>query len=163
MLQSVVILRRVTRRFQAVVLAVALGCGGGNGGSESGEEGSSGGEGGYARADLDAAIQASGASVRTLGQVHQPFFSVPGARLAVEGGDVAGMQELQVYEYPTESEARGESDLITSEGGSATAQITWIADPHFFRRGRLTVIYVGSDAATLALLQRELGAQFAGR
>lgn len=148
-----------------VVAASGLiwGCGGGSA-SASGGEGSSGGDdGAYARAQLDAAIQASGASMRTLGQVHQPFFSVPGARIALEGGPIAGMQELQVFEYPAEADARAESDLITPEGGSATSQVTWIGDPHFFRRGRLTVIFVGSDAATLALLERELGRQFAGR
>ena len=53
--------------------------------------------------------------------------------------------------------------MITPEGSPANAQVTWLGDPHFFRRGRLTVIYVGSDPATLSMLERELGAQFAGR
>ena len=38
-----------------------------------------------------AAIQGAGVTVRVMGQVHQPFLSVPGTRIALEGGTIAGM------------------------------------------------------------------------
>ena len=42
-------------------------------------------------------------------------------------------------------------------------RISWIAPPHFFRKERVIVLYLGTDAKVLAVLTELLGAQFAGR
>jgi hypothetical protein len=41
--------------------------------------------------------------------------------------------------------------------------VDWVAPPHFFLKGRVLVLYVGSDPAVLAALRAVLGAQVAGR
>lgn len=35
--------------------------------------------------------------------------------------------------------------------------------PHFYKAGRIIVLYVGSDETVLGLLEEILGSQFAGR
>jgi hypothetical protein len=40
--------------------------------------------------------------------------------------------------------------------------ITWIEPPHFFRKERVLVLYIGSDATVLKALHDVLGPQFAG-
>jgi hypothetical protein len=37
-----------------------------------------------------------------------------------------------------------------------------MAPPHFFRSGKLIVLYVGANESILKVLQASLGAQFAG-
>ena len=41
--------------------------------------------------------------------------------------------------------------------------ISWMAQPHFYRRGNTLAIFVGSGQGTLETLQRVLGAPFAER
>ena len=41
--------------------------------------------------------------------------------------------------------------------------VTWVAPPHFYRQGRVIVLYVGSNPNILSLLTAVLGPQFAGR
>jgi hypothetical protein len=41
--------------------------------------------------------------------------------------------------------------------------VSWMATPHFFKKGRILVLYVGDNTETLGLLESVLGAQFAGR
>ena len=40
--------------------------------------------------------------------------------------------------------------------------ITWIDTPHFYKAGKIIVLYIGSDATVLDLLKGALGPQFAG-
>ena len=40
--------------------------------------------------------------------------------------------------------------------------VDWVAPPHFFLKGRVVVIYVGSDTGIVSLLTNVLGSQFAG-
>ena len=104
-----------------------------------------------------AALETSGAEVEEGGTVSQPFLSVSGRILIVNGVD------LQVFEYESEAAAEADAELISPDGSStATTMITWIDTPHFFRAGALIVLYVGDDTATLDLLQSLLGPQFAG-
>ena len=41
--------------------------------------------------------------------------------------------------------------------------VDWIAPPHFYHTGRVIVLYVGSNADLIRLLEATLGPQFAGR
>ena len=59
--------------------------------------------------------------------------------------------------------AEQDASQIEPDGSLKTMMITWIAPPHFFRKDRLIVIYLGADPAVLMILTDALGPQFAGR
>jgi hypothetical protein len=92
------------------------------------------------------------------GMVEQPFFTVPSHVYRVEEGD------LQLYQFATDAEA-AEAASQVSPGGNpiGTTMVTWMDAPHFFRKGRLLVNYIGPSERVLTELQRILGPQFAGR
>lgn len=101
--------------------------------------------GGYV--ELIDALRGTGAAVAPVQEVVQPFFAVPGQVIAVNGA------EIQVFEYPDEAARQVDSDVISPDGYSiGTSSVGWIDQPHFWIKGRLIVLYVGSDQPTLALL-----------
>jgi hypothetical protein len=103
-------------------------------------------------------LRAAGANVEPTGPVTQPFFTPEGHILKVNGADV------QVFEYENEEAMESEASQIAPDGGStSTTMITWMDAPHFYKLGRIIVLYVGSDTAMLDLLEQVLGPQFAGR
>ena len=109
-------------------------------------------------AQLLAALRGRGLPAQSAGQVSQPFFAVPGRLIAVES------DQVQVFEYADERSAATDAARVSPDGGSVGGtQILWIAPPHFYRRGRLLVLYVGSRADIRAVLEQVLGPQFAGR
>ncbi len=90
-------------------------------------------------------------------RVKQPFFSVPARILNIDGVGV------QVFQYSLLSAASKEAAVVNSDGMTIGAsKPSWMAPPHFFRSGRLIVLYVGNDQSILILLQGALGNQFAG-
>lgn len=104
------------------------------------------------------ALRAAGAEVEIGDAVEQPFFSVKGQIVKVNGADV------QVFEYESAEAMEADAGQVASDGGSiGTSMVTWVEAPHFFKTGRLLVLYVGEDAATIKLLEGALGVQFAGR
>ncbi len=108
--------------------------------------------------DLVEALQAEGAQVEMGEAIQQPFLSVPGQIVQVNGADV------QVFEYASAEDMGVEASQVTEDGSPiGTSTITWIAPPHFYRSGRLLVLYVGEDTAVIELLESVLGPQFAGR
>ena len=110
------------------------------------------------QARLIAALQAAGATVEMGEPISQPFFSVEGNIVKVNGADV------QVFEYESTEEMELESSQIAPDGSSnATTMITWVDTPHFYKTGRIIVLYIGSDETILNLLEQVLGPQFAGR
>ena len=102
-------------------------------------------------------LQEAGATVEPAGEVEQPFFSVTGEIIRVNGANV------QVFEYASEAEAAKDAAKV-SPGGSpiGTTMVTWVSIPHFYRTGRLIVLYVGDEASVVTLLEDALGPQFAG-
>jgi len=101
---------------------------------------------------LVAALEESGASVETVGDIEQVFFSVPGRSLRVDGADV------QVFEYVDEAARQADSDLISTDGSTiGTSMVTWIDQPNFWAEGRLIVLYVGREAAVFERLSGVLG------
>ncbi len=40
--------------------------------------------------------------------------------------------------------------------------VSWVATPHYYRRGRLQVIYIGEEDTVRTALRAVLGAAFAG-
>lgn len=106
---------------------------------------------------LLAILQGAGLDAKVVGDVSQPFFTVAGKSLQLNG------EELQVYEYPAPEAAEAEAALVASDGSSVgTTMLNWISTPHFFRSGNWIVVYIGENPAVLQGLQSLLGAQFAG-
>ena len=107
---------------------------------------------------LVARLRTAGATVIPGDPIEQPFLSVPGRFLKVNGTDV------QVFEYATTDVVEGDASRVAPDGCAVgnTVHINWIAPPHFYKQGRLIVIYIGSDTDILSLLSSALGPQFAG-
>lgn len=104
------------------------------------------------------ALRAAGAEVELGETVEQVFFSVTGQILKVNGADV------QVFEYESPEAMEEDAAQVAPDGGSiGTSMVTWVATPHFYKAGRVLVLYVGDDAPILDLLKGVLGEQFAGR
>lgn len=103
-------------------------------------------------------LRSQGARVKLTGErVEQPFFSVPARILNINGVGV------QVFQYSSVSAAHKEALLVSSDGMTVgTSKPSWMAPPHFFRNGRLIVLYLGTDPTILKTLHGALGKQFAG-
>ena len=117
-------------------------------------------------------LRGKGLTVERIAEASQPFLRTFGARLRLSGGVLAQPTELQAYTYDdpalaVEDAARVQPDTSARwtepDGNVRTISFAWAAPPHFFRRERMLVLYVGTDPAALALLTDLLGAQFAGR
>lgn len=103
------------------------------------------------------ALRAEGATVEPTGSIDQPFFSVQGQTITVNG------EGVQVFEFESEAAAESAVDLVSPDGSSVGANmITWIDTPHFYHKGKLIVLYVGSNDSVTANLEHTLGAQIAG-
>jgi len=102
------------------------------------------------------ALRRAGATVTIGDQIEQPFLSVTGTQVAVNGADV------QLFEYPDEAAAQTDAaKLADTLAGRGTTMLNWVASPHAYRAGRVLALYVGDDPAILKLLQQVLGAPFA--
>jgi len=109
-------------------------------------------------ASLMAALQSAGANVETGEPITQVFFSLEGSIIKVNGADV------QVFEYESAEAMENEASQVAPDGGSiGTSMVTWVDTPHFYKAGRIIVLYIGSDEAVLGLLEKVIGPQFAGR
>ena len=103
-------------------------------------------------------LRSSGLKVESAGEIEQPFFT-PKARVI----RIGTTGEAQVYEYHSEKAAEADAAKVNSDGSIGGSMPHWIAPPHFFRRGTLLVLYLGSDENTLASLRSFLGNEFAQR
>ena len=104
------------------------------------------------------ALRAAGAIVEPSEPITQAFFTPEGNILKVNGADV------QIFEYENEEAMEAEASQVAPDGGSiGTTMVTWMDTPHFYKAGRIIVLYVGSDETALSLLEQVLGSQFAGR
>ena len=102
-------------------------------------------------------LRAAGATVEPTGTVDQPFFSVEGRLITVDGEDV------QVFEYEDAASVEDAAGDVSADGSSVgTSMVGWVAPPHFYKKARLLVLYVGDDAVVMQLLEDVLGEQFAG-
>lgn len=103
-------------------------------------------------------LRAHGATVAlTKEKVRQPFFSMAGRIINING------EPVQAFEYATSSAADAEARRVSADGNTiGTTKPTWMASPHFFKSGKLVVLYVGGNQSIVDLLRTVLGAQFAG-
>jgi hypothetical protein len=98
------------------------------------------------------ALRAAGHSAEIGGLVDQPFFSVQGQVVLVNGA------EVQVFEYPDAAAAAAEAAQIAPDGSSVgTSMMSWVATPHFYALDRFIVLYVGDDQAAVDALNQVLG------
>ena len=103
-------------------------------------------------------LRASGAGATAVGEVDQPFFSITGVMIKVHGEDV------QVFQYANAAAADAEAAPISRDGMAVgTRKIFWVGPPHFFKQGKLLVLYVGNDDKVLKALEAVLGRQLAGQ
>lgn len=110
------------------------------------------------QASLVENLRAAGANVELGDPVEQAFFTVTGQIIKVNGADV------QVFEYESAQAMEADAAQVSADGGSiGMSMVAWVEAPHFFKAGRVLVLYVGEDAAVLDLLKGALGGQFAGR
>ncbi|MGE5251393.1 MAG: hypothetical protein ACM3QS_14410 [Bacteroidota bacterium] len=109
-------------------------------------------------ASLMEALKAAGKTVELHDPIRQPFFTPEGRLVGL------GNTDLQVFEYPSAAEMEKEAAQVAPDGGSVgSSMINWVEPPHFFKTGRIIILYLGSDPAVLEALQKVLGPQFAGR
>jgi hypothetical protein len=103
-------------------------------------------------------------TVDVSGTIAQPFLHPDsGTTVQLSGGTLAAPADLQLFEYGSSAAAGADAHQIRADGsGTATTTVDWVAPPHFFLKGRVLVIYVGKDPATINLLTSVLGTQFAG-
>lgn len=87
-----------------------------------------------------------------------------GRLLRIEG------ELVTVFEHPDAVSAKADAVQISPDGSKigpgdsgTTTSVDWIAPPHFYRNGRLFVLYVGRVDAVTEALEAALGPQFAGR
>lgn len=106
-------------------------------------------------ASLQTALGQAGLTVAPAGAVQQPFLSSSGQTLTANG------QSIQAFEYPDAAAAERDAAKIHPDGTIPGTSVMWGAQPHFYRVGRLLVIYVGTDAPALAALDRVVGPAFA--
>jgi hypothetical protein len=115
-------------------------------------------------ASLTAALLACGLAIDSLGSVEQPFLKPgSGTVLRLGGGNLAQPADVQVFEYQSAERAAADAAQIGPDGNPPTMMIDWIAPPHFFRAGRVIVLYIGEDQSVVDLLTALLGSPFAGR
>ncbi len=89
--------------------------------------------------------------------VQDTLFSVPAVPASINGVRVS------VYEYPSTDALANETASISRDGSFVgRAIVDWIDQIHFYRSGRVMVVYAGRDVALQQLLERVLGRQFAG-
>ncbi|OGO59312.1 MAG: hypothetical protein A2029_05020 [Chloroflexi bacterium RBG_19FT_COMBO_47_9] len=122
------------------------------------DKNSSSDEGVKDQAHLVAELRTRGATVEIGETIEQPFFTVSGQSLKINGVDV------QVYEYASTEAMQADTAQVSADGSSVgTSMVTWVSSPHFFKLGQLLVLYVGDDSAIIDVLKSTLGEQFAGR
>ena len=104
------------------------------------------------------ALQTAGMTVESGEPVSQPFFTVPGQILKVNG------QDVQVFVYDTAEAMEAEAAKVSADGSSiGTNMASWMDAPHFYKLGRMLVLYVGQDQKIMDILSNVLGSQFAGQ
>lgn len=108
-------------------------------------------------ASLIGNLRAAGVSVEPDGEVDQPFFSVTGRMIKVRGEDV------QVFQYANTAAADAQAAPVSLDGSAVgTTKLHWIGPPHFYKKGKLLVLYVGDHQDVLKALEAVLGRHFAG-
>ena len=98
---------------------------------------------------LIVALQHAGARAEVVetAAAEDSLFSTPTTHVSVNGG------EVYVFEFASAAE----TEAAVARLPQILAVTLFPVGPHFYRGDRMIVLYVGTDPATLALLERLLG------
>ncbi len=87
-------------------------------------------------------------------RLSQPLFSAPDRPILVNG------EVVHVYPYEQQGQAEAEQVRITENGVEVNGQVVELqGTPHFFRKDRLIVLYLGQNQTVLQALQDVLGTE----
>ena len=108
-------------------------------------------------------LDGAGFLVQVIGDVEEFYFSVIAKALEVNG------ELVRAFEFPDAETAATEAQRISPDGtsvelhtesGLSMTSISWIAPPHFYRNGKLIVLYVGWDTRMTEVMEMAVGPQF---
>jgi hypothetical protein len=111
-------------------------------------------------------LRAAGATVDPAGKASADFLAPEKQLLTVNGEDI------QAFEFASAEEAdaaaggvsRTGTSIVTTmaDGTQMASMVDWAKPSHFYKAGKLIVIYVGCDIDVIDVLRETMGSQFAG-
>lgn len=76
---------------------------------------------------------------------------------------LVGEDVLQIVEYDSKESMERDAAMIRPDGSNLPyALVDWVSYPHFFKKDKLIVYYVGTNETMIAFLTEVFGEQFAG-
>lgn len=107
--------------------------------------------------NLVSSLRAVGRTVAPTGKRALTLLNGKGQVITLNGN------EVQIFEYADISTANTQASQISADGASISERmISWSSTPHFYKKDKLIVLYVGKDPLTINTLRELLGSQFAG-
>jgi len=111
-------------------------------------------------------LRAAGATVDPAGTGSADFFAPQGQLFTVNG------ERVETFEFASAEEADAAAAGVSASGTSIVtimpdgtqmaSMVDWVTPPHFYKAGKLIVLYVACDVDVINLLQETMGPQFAG-
>ena len=110
-------------------------------------------------------LQAQDTITVPVGTTSPPFMEVQGHIVKIQG------EQVEIYEYATVSDVDKKASTISPDGstfttksptGTSASVMDWVMPPHFYKQGRVIVMYFGSNSSIMETLTKVLGKQFAG-
>ena len=112
-------------------------------------------------------LRAAGATVDPAGTVSADYFAPQGQLLTVNG------ERVETFEFASAEEADAVAEGVSPSGDSilrvdaetglgVASSVLWEMPPHFYKAGKLIVLYVGCNSDVIDVLQETMGPQFAG-
>ena len=102
-------------------------------------------------------LRAAGATVDPAGTESADFFAPQGQLLTVNGERVETFEFVGAKEADAAAggvSATGSSIVTTmADGTQKASMVTWVAPPHFYKAGKLIVLYVGCDSDVIDVLR----------
>jgi hypothetical protein len=112
----------------------------------------------FGMSELIKALRAQGVDAKVGDSIEQAFFSIRGNFVNFNE------ESVQVFEYESAEAMERDAALVDPDGGSiGTTMVTWVATPHFYKKGQIIVLYIGDNVELLKMFESMLGPQFAGR
>jgi hypothetical protein len=109
------------------------------------------------RARVVAALRQQQLTMRFDGPFQYEFFGPKAGTYWNKSG------EALLWQFRTRAKARRAGASIAPNGGTiGHVAVFWLGTPHWFRRGRVIALYLGSDTSTLRAFASVLGRQIAG-
>ena len=83
---------------------------------------------------------------------------------------IIGEESIDIYLYSNNKKMENDAENIDSGGCqytstgifSRTVNVSWVSEPHFYKKGKIIVLYVGTNEKIISDLKDILGEEFAG-